>query len=205
MDGPARIPTKPLPEYTTLAHRQGLISPSDSMTYLPVTQHHFLNSSKTITMLIKISLLTSLLVLVVEATFILRLPPALGVGNAINGFGPCSGYFDLSNQYNSVAEFPTEGYPILLNTTDLQSTFWYRASLLTKPYSNTTVLEWHYLLPPVTQTGVGEFCLPTVPGKKEWVGLDALVQVIQESSGGIFYQVCIFVDSSEGSSNMCSA
>jgi len=52
--------------------------------------------------------------------------------------------------------------------------------------------DWKSLTPVLNQTaGVGYFCEPEMPGLREWVGLPAVLQVIQHGPDGDLYQVCV--------------
>ncbi|ORX98870.1 hypothetical protein BCR34DRAFT_668595 [Clohesyomyces aquaticus] len=124
-----------------------------------------------------------------NAHFVLQLPPSLGFNDVKEGDGPC-GSFDIGNR-NKVTEWPVAGYPISLLTTHTRAKFTYRTALAN---STDRLVD---LIPQMNQMGVGDFCLPAVPGKEEWVGLDAVIQIIQEAVDGSLYQ-CAAIKYTDG-------
>jgi hypothetical protein len=120
-------------------------------------------------------------ILLTRAHFVLQSPPSLGFNDALEATYPC-GSFDISKRDN-VTNYPLGGYPFHLLSTHTKSTFKYRAALASDTDS------WIDLIPPVSEAGVGDFCLPAVPGPGEWEGKDAVVQVAQYGPDGILYQV----------------
>ncbi|KAF2475595.1 uncharacterized protein BDR25DRAFT_340289 [Lindgomyces ingoldianus] len=138
------------------------------------------------------SLLWSLFVFIflqADAHFVLQLPPSLGFNDVKEGEGPC-GSFSINNR-DKVTEWPVGGYPISLLTTHTKAKLTYWTALAN---STDKLVD---LIPQMNQMGVGDFCLPTVPGKKEWVGQDAVVQIVQEAADGSLYQ-CAAVKFTDG-------
>ncbi|KAH7113800.1 hypothetical protein B0J11DRAFT_445783 [Dendryphion nanum] len=125
-----------------------------------------------------------------QAHFILQTPPSIGFEDTKEGEAPCGG-FDVKNR-DKVTEWPINGYPVHLRSTHGRSTFTYKAALV----NNTN--EFVKLLPDVAQEGLGDFCLTAVPGRREWVGLEAVVQIAQEAVDGKLYQ-CAAVKFTDGS------
>jgi hypothetical protein len=114
--------------------------------------------------------------------FVLNVPTSLGFEDIKEGQGPCGG-FDIKGR-EAVTEFPLGGQPFAMLSTHNTALWRFRAALLNDTET------WVDLLPPVAQEGLGNFCLPTVPGVQRWVGMDAVVQVTQDAVDGTLFQVC---------------
>jgi len=125
--------------------------------------------------------LSPFLILHTAAHFVLQSPPSLGFSDSLEATYPC-GSFPINDRTN-VTPYPLDGYPIHVLSTHTKSTFKYRAALSSDTDS------FIDLVPPVSEVGVGDFCLPAVPGPIEWYGKDAVVQVAQFGPDGILYQV----------------
>jgi hypothetical protein len=120
---------------------------------------------------------------VCHAHFILLSPISLGYDDARETEGPC-GSFNPLDRSTGVTEFPLGGLAVNVITTHLTVTWEFNAALLTD------VAKWVPLTPVLSQTGFGAFCEPQIPGNPAWVGLDAVLQVIQHGPDGDLYQVC---------------
>lgn len=129
-----------------------------------------------------------------HALFWLLAPTHLGsVGwdydfnDTAEGESPCGSSFDISNR-NIVTSYPVAGYPIHIQpdaTTHTKTVFEYRAALLNNTGS------WVNLIPPFIEDGVGDLCLPAVPGPAAWVGEDAVLQVVQFGPNYTVFQVSV--------------
>ncbi len=95
--------------------------------------------------------------------------------------GPCGG-FNATDRTN-VTEVSVAGAPVALITTHDESTFVFNAAKLSD------LSHWVPLTMELHQTGEGDFCEPLVPGLKGWVGQDAVLQIVQNSTMGVLYQV----------------
>ena len=115
------------------------------------------------------------------AHFILQTPKSQGFVDVLEGVGPC-GSLDITNREN-ITPWPIAGSVVDVTSTHDQATWSYKASLLND--TNT----WVDLQPTIRQQGIGEFCLPSVPGPKGWKDLDGVIQVIQHAEDGDMYQV----------------
>ena len=115
--------------------------------------------------------------------FVLQSPTSLGYDDAREGTSPC-GSFDIANRDN-VTRYPLEGFPIHVLTTHPKATFRYRVATVSN------LDNWTDLIPPVAQTGVGDFCLPKVPGIESLVGQSVVIQVTQGAVDGMLYQVSL--------------
>ena len=123
------------------------------------------------------------------AHFVLQFPPSLGFDDVKEGQGPCGSFSIPSGDDTSVksTDWPIYGAAVDVLSTHPNALWTYRAALL-----NATD-TWVTLQSNVTQQGVGDFCLPAVPGKKEWTGLSAVVQVTQNAVDGTLYQVFLLI------------
>lgn len=114
------------------------------------------------------------------AHFHLNNPETLGFSDDNEGKFPCGG-FDIS--FSKTADYPVSGAPIYLTSTHPESTWLIRASL-----ANDTS-TWHNLLPVIEQSGLGDFCEKAVAVPADWAGQNGLIQVIQDATDGLLYQV----------------
>lgn len=85
----------------------------------------------------------------------------------------------------NVTSWPISGGNVGILTVHPNVTWEFNAALL----KNLTL--WTSLTPVLNQTGVGEFCEPQIPAKKEWIGQDGVLQVVQHGPEGALYQVNI--------------
>ena len=114
--------------------------------------------------------------------FVLQYPISLGYTDSTETTAPCGGY-TVTDRSKGVANWPLGGQSIKVITTHTSVTWEYRAALLSNPTG------WVSLAPILTQTGVGNFCEPQIPGYAPWVDQDAVLQVIQHAPDGALYQV----------------
>ncbi len=132
-------------------------------------------------MRIAVAVVVAGLAAVARAHFVLEVPTSVGWDDDLQDQGPCGG-FNATDRTN-VTDFAVSGSPVALITTHDESSFEYRAAKL----SNIT--HWVSLTQMLMQKGEGDFCEPLIPGIKEWVGQDAVLQLIQRSVMGTLYQV----------------
>ncbi|KAF4626109.1 hypothetical protein G7Y89_g12052 [Cudoniella acicularis] len=125
------------------------------------------------------------LLAVSKAHFVLQSPTSFGFNDALEGTGPCDS-FDLKT-HTSVTNWPIGGYPVQILTTHPQVLLEFRVALA----NNTD--GWVNFIEPVKQTGVGTFCLPSVPGYKAWIGQDAVFEMVQFAPDGLNYQCAAIV------------
>ncbi|KUJ10184.1 uncharacterized protein LY89DRAFT_787808 [Mollisia scopiformis] len=104
--------------------------------------------------------LCSSLIALSNAHFVLQSPVSLGYYDVAEATGPCD-TFNLTNRDN-VTSWRVAGYPVHVLTTHNKVVFEYRVPLLND--TNT----WVNIIPPIQETGVGDFCLPAVPGYPPW-------------------------------------
>ncbi|KAK6529401.1 hypothetical protein TWF281_008577 [Arthrobotrys megalospora] len=123
------------------------------------------------------------------AHFVLQVPTSLGFSDINEVQAPCGG-FDTTSR-NKVTNWPIGGHPIGVVTTHPNAHWQIRAALL----ENTQ--EFVDLIPNIIQDGMGNFCLMSVPGIANWVGKDAVLQLVQTAVDGQLYQ-CAAIKFVEG-------
>lgn len=118
------------------------------------------------------------------AHFILQYPHSLGFDDANEGTAPCGGFSVSFN--DSDDSVPVGGFPGSMLSTHPASDWLFRATLDQKEPFN-----WTNLLPVVSETGLGQFCLPNLKAPDEFTGKTGLLQIVQHGPDGILYQVCL--------------
>ncbi len=133
-----------------------------------------------------------------SAHFILQYPRSLGFDDDTEGTGPCGG-FDVS--FNSSDDsVPVDGFPVSMLSTHPAADWLFRVTLDQKAPFN-----WTNLLPVVSETGLGQFCLPNLKAPSDFAGKSGVVQVIQHGPDGILYQVHIALLFRKGGSVLISS
>lgn len=117
----------------------------------------------------------------VHSHFVLQIPPSIGFNDVKEDQEPCGG-FDIKSR-EKVTDWPVAGHPIGVVSTHPGATWQFRAALIEEPENFVD------LLPNLIQDGMGNFCLQSVPGFADWVGRDAVFQMIQTAVDGRLYQV----------------
>ena len=120
---------------------------------------------------------------VVHAHFRLDYPVSLGFNEDTEPTYPCGGSpIVFADNDTSI---PVDSFPIGLLSTHPQGDFSYRVALGQKePY------QWVELLA-VTETGLGNFCLPNLKAPASYAGSSGLIQVVGQVGDGTLYQVSI--------------
>jgi hypothetical protein len=114
--------------------------------------------------------------------FILTIPTSLGFDDDNEVVTPCGG-FNATNR-DVVTNWHIKGDVIAVLTTHEAVTWEYKAALISD------LDRWIHLTPTLNQTGVGDFCEPTIPGLGgRWLNKPVVLQVIQHGPDGILYQV----------------
>lgn len=116
------------------------------------------------------------------AHFILQSPASLGFDDDNESESPCGGFAVSFN--GSLDPASVGGFPVSMLSTHPAADFLFRATLDQQAPFNFT-----NLLPVVSETGLGQFCLPNLQAPEEFAGKTGLVQVIQKGPDGILYQV----------------
>ncbi|EXJ68477.1 uncharacterized protein A1O5_08270 [Cladophialophora psammophila CBS 110553] len=116
-----------------------------------------------------------------SAHFILQYPTSLGFDDGIEATAPCGG-FDVT--FNSSDDsIPVGGFPVSMLSTHPAADWLFRVTLDQKAPFN-----WTNLLPVVSETGLGQFCLPQLVAPAEFAGNKGVVQVVQNGPDGVLYQ-----------------
>ncbi|KAL5606753.1 hypothetical protein BROUX41_003142 [Berkeleyomyces rouxiae] len=124
-----------------------------------------------------------------SAHFTLTDPESIGFNDDNEGESPCGG-FDATSRDNAV-DYPSGGLSITVVSTHAAADWTFKAALL----NNTN--DFQYLIAPISQEGLGTFCLQNIPGPAAWAGQEGVVQVSQGASDGALYQ-CIAVTFTDG-------
>jgi len=126
------------------------------------------------------------LLAIVPATlghFLLNYPGTLGFDEDMEGTSPCGG-FPITFGGN-VTNVTVGSLAIALTSTHPQANWLFRATLNTQAPFN-----WTNLSPVISETGLGNFCLPTLSVPSSFAGQQGLIQVQQDAADGVLYQVC---------------
>ncbi|KAH8650806.1 hypothetical protein BGZ60DRAFT_436689 [Tricladium varicosporioides] len=118
--------------------------------------------------------------LITEAHFVLQTPISLGFDDDAEGTSPCGGF--AATGRTNVTNWPTGGSAINVLTTHSTATWEFKAARLSN------LNHWVSLTRNLTQSGVGTLCEPKIPGRKQWEGDAAVLQVIQHRDDGALYQ-----------------
>ena len=128
-------------------------------------------------------LAASLLPLLASAHFKLNAPPTIGFDEDQEGTDPCGGFTpDFSK--NNVSDFHVGGEPVVLFLGHPQANWLFRATLDTTASSN-----WTQIFPIVQQSGLGDFCEPSITAPEGWIGKQGVVGIVANAVDGLLYQV----------------
>lgn len=123
-----------------------------------------------------------------NAHFVLLNPVSLEGDNLDDekeGNAPCGALVpDLSQKTTNT--FHADGDFISLRSGHPQVNWLFRGTLTDKAAGN-----WTQLFPIVTQSGLGNFCEPSVAVPKDWVGKTGIIGAVAKGPDGILYQVCV--------------
>lgn len=119
---------------------------------------------------------------VAQSHFVLNYPISLGFDDDTELSAPCGG-FDVVFADNDTS-VQVGGFAVGVRSTHLAAGFLFRATI-----SQTAPYNWINLLTVVSETGLGEICLPALNAPSEFAGQKGLVQVIQDGPDGMLYQV----------------
>ncbi|KIY02087.1 uncharacterized protein Z520_02225 [Fonsecaea multimorphosa CBS 102226] len=125
--------------------------------------------------------LLSLWTLCTSAHFILQYPQSLGFDDDIEATAPCGGFDVVFNTTDD--SIPVGGFPVSMLSTHPAADWLFRVTLDQKAPFN-----WTNLLPVVSETGLGQFCLPHLVAPADFAGNKGVIQVIQDGPDGILYQ-----------------
>ncbi|EXJ90085.1 hypothetical protein A1O3_03154 [Capronia epimyces CBS 606.96] len=132
-----------------------------------------------------------------SAHFILQYPRSLGFDDDTEGTAPCGGFdFSFNSSDDSV---PVDGFPVSMLSTHPAADWLFRATL-----DRQEPFNWTNLLPVVSETGLGQFCLPDLKAPSDFTGKTGILQVMQHGPDGILYQ-CAPVNFVAGVNNTVSS
>ena len=115
------------------------------------------------------------------AHFILNSPPSLGFDDDKEGTAPCGG-FDIN--FNNVSDVTAGAFSITSQTSHPQASWLFRVTTSTQEPFN-----WTNILPIVSQSGLGDFCISNLTVPDSFVGQQAIIQITQSAVDGDLYQV----------------
>lgn len=115
--------------------------------------------------------------------FVLNYPNSLGFDDDNEGNGPCGG-FDVTFGSNDT-NVTVGSFAIASLTTHPQADWLFRATL-----STAAPFNWTNILPVVSESGLGDFCLTGLTVPSDFAGQRGVIQVIQDAVDGSLYQVC---------------
>ena len=114
--------------------------------------------------------------------FLLNYPNSLGFDDDKEGTPPC-GSFDVT--FDNASDFHVDGDAVALTSTHPKADWLFRATLDKTANGN----NWTNLLPDVSESGLGQFCEPSLTVPADWAGQSGVVQIIQHGDDGELYQV----------------
>ena len=117
-----------------------------------------------------------------SAHFILHWPPTAGFIDDSQGTGPCGGATVSINGRSP--QIQVNQFAVQIESTHPEGQWTFRGTLSTEePY------DWTDLVPTVSTTGLGDFCLTSLSAPIEWENKPGVLQVIDTSTDGMLYQV----------------
>lgn len=116
------------------------------------------------------------------AHFLLNYPATFDFDEDKEGTAPCGG-IDI-NFTGNVANVTVGAFSVALTSTHPQANWLYRFTTSTSEPFN-----WTNILPVVRQSGVGNFCLPSLSVPNSLIGKQGVIQVEQDAVDGSQYQV----------------
>ncbi|OAL39973.1 hypothetical protein AYO20_00886 [Fonsecaea nubica] len=141
--------------------------------------------------------LVSAWALCTSAHFILQYPSSLGFDDDNEGTAPCGGFDVVFNGTDD--SIPVGGFPVSMLSTHPAADWLFRVTL-----DQQAPFNWTNLLPVVSETGLGQFCLPQLVAPAEFAGQQGVVQVIQKGPDGVLYQ-CAAVNFVDGINSTVSS
>ena len=137
-----------------------------------------------------ISYLLVLFSSIVRCHFVLNYPTSLGFDDENESDGPCGGVDIVFASNDTTVQ--VDGFAIAMMSTHPASEFLLRATL-----SKAAPFNWTNLLPVVSETGIGDFCLPSLSAPDSFIGRQGLLQVVQDGPDGLLYQVGVLFTMSQ--------
>ncbi|KEY74953.1 hypothetical protein S7711_01302 [Stachybotrys chartarum IBT 7711] len=116
----------------------------------------------------------------VQAHWILNVPPTLGFDDVYEGIAPC-GNIDPSLRNGTITRYPIAGHPIGFLNTHSHALFEFSVATLDD------LDHWEPVGGTLSTHGAGEFCIDRFPLPRRYVGKNAVLQII-ELGGDPLYQ-----------------
>jgi hypothetical protein len=129
--------------------------------------------------------LVALFVRFSSSHFLLNYPPTIGFDDSLETTPPC-GSFTVDFSTDNVTDFYVGGNALAMTSIHPQATWLFRATL-----DQTASGNWTVLLPPIVQTGLGDYCEQDVTVPASFAGSKGVIQVVQDAPDGILYQVSL--------------
>jgi hypothetical protein len=134
-----------------------------------------------------VSLVAFLLLAPASAHFYLNYPATIGFDDMLENEAPC-GSFSVNFATDNITNYHVGGDTLAMTSIHPQATWLFRATLDITAGGN-----WTTLMPAVMQTGLGDYCEPSVAVPASWAGSKGVIGVVQDAPDGILYQ-CAAVD-----------
>ncbi|KAH6898210.1 hypothetical protein B0T10DRAFT_453553 [Thelonectria olida] len=129
-----------------------------------------------------------------SAHFVLKYPESIGFSDDDEGTSPCGGFTpDFSG--DKVVDFHVGGEAIALRSTHQQANWLFRVTTDQKAKSG-----WEQIFPIVQQSGLGDFCEPSIVLNSSYVGKKGVVGIVSNAPDGLLYQ-CIAANFVKGSAD----
>jgi hypothetical protein len=140
-------------------------------------------SHTAIVKMLSITLLVVSSLSLVYGHFLPTYPPSIGFEDSREGKGPCGDFpIVFNNVTTSSINITVGSFPIEVQNTHPQAAWLLRVTL-----SHQAPCNWTNLLPVVSETGIGQFCVPGLGTLVEFAGFPGIVQVVQEYESQLLY------------------
>lgn len=121
-----------------------------------------------------------------SAHFVLKHPESVGDSDSTAGQAPCGGYTpDISEGSGELVDVHVGGEALALVLTHSRATWLFRATL----NGSVDDANWERLYPNTVQSGLGDFCIPSLTYPDDWAGKRGVIGVVSSAEDGNLYQV----------------
>ncbi|PFH63123.1 hypothetical protein XA68_17767 [Ophiocordyceps unilateralis] len=127
----------------------------------------------------------------VAAHFQVLYPKSIGFSDESEDKEPCGGFTPDSS--TKKVDFHVGGDALAMRLTHQQGNWLFRATT-----DETARSGWKQIFPIVQQSGLGDFCEPSVTAPEDFAGKKGVVSVVSSAVDGLLYQ-CIAVNFVDGS------
>ncbi|RYP83456.1 hypothetical protein DL769_001359 [Monosporascus sp. CRB-8-3] len=121
-----------------------------------------------------------------DARFTIITPQPMGSDPQRQREAPCGG-FEMTDRSHGVTEWPVGGIDVAWDSANATAG-WQVSAVLANDTSCTLTSKTN--LRTLYTHATGPFCLPSVGGLPEWVGLDAVLQIQQWTGDGDYFFSC---------------